>query len=436
MSRTTPRRPSRLIGIERLECRAVPTATPFAMAFDMGTATSPIADGFVRIDAGSRYTVETGFGWTDGGVSGLDRRKGLALDRDLVLTRDATFAVDLPNGSYRVEVLLGDAGKTTRDRMAVSINGVQLAEVTTRPQRNERLFFDVDATVGRLVIRLQDLGGRDRSVAVQAMSVAMRTGAAPPTPIVSALLRAGPLVHEIASPYQRTTTKIRVLLPDSYDPAKTYRTVYVLPVEPGNATAFGDGLTAVRRANLHNVYDTVFVAPSFSDMPWYADHVSNIRIRQESHFMKVVVPSVEHRYSLSRAADDRLLLGFSKSGYGAFSMLLRHPDFFGKALAWDSPVAMSNPRSGWDYPKILGSMANFSNYHIPSLVLQRAALLANDTPRLFLAGYSYDFTRRDHARLAEQMRSLGIPHGDSPEGYRRHTWHSGWIPSAVATLLT
>lgn len=151
--------------------------------------------------------------------------------------------------------------------------------------------------------------------------------------------------------------------------------------------------------------------------------------------MKVVIPYVESRYSLGATAAHRLLLGFSKSGYGAFSMLLRHPDFFGKAFAWDSPVAMSDPRSGWDYLKILGSTANFANYRIPTLLQQRAALLANGNARLFLSGYSYDFTRRDHARLGEQMRALQIPHGYTLGTYRRHVWNSGWVPDAVATLL-
>lgn len=422
--------------VEQLEPRAVPSAAPLVLAFDMGTASSPVADGFVRIDAGSRYSTDTGIGWTSGVVSSLDRRKGLALDRDLVLTSDATFAVDLPNGAYRVEVLLGDAGKTTRDHMAVAINGVERAVVTTRPQRSERLVYDVDVAEQRIAIHLQDRGGRDRSVAVQAVSIAARTGAAsPPAPIVSALLRAGPLVHEIASPYQRTTTRIRVLLPDSYDPAKTYRTVYVLPVDPGNATQFGDGLRVVESANLHNVHDTVFVAPSFSDMPWYADHVSNVRIRQESHFMQVVVPYVESRYSLGTTPAERLLLGFSKSGYGAFSMLLRHPGFFGKAAAWDSPLAMSDPRTGWDYPKILGSVAHFANYRVTSLLPARADLLAAGPPRLILSGYSYRSFREQHATVVAQMRALGIPHIEVAGAQRAHVWSIGWVRPLVTQLL-
>jgi hypothetical protein len=36
-----------------------------------------------------------------------------------------------------------------------------------------------------------------------------------------------------------------------------------------------------------------------------------------------------------------LLTGASKSGWGAFSLILRHPDFFGYAAPWDTPFMMS-----------------------------------------------------------------------------------------------
>lgn len=246
----------------------------------------------------------------------------------------------------------------------------------------------------------------------------------------------GPISHTVTSPYQRTQTRIRVLLPSNYDPALTYRTVYVLPVEAGNGTQFGDGLQVVQRANLHNIHQTIFVAPSFSDMPWYADHVSNTKVRQESHLVRVVVPFIEQRYSASRLGADRLLLGFSKSGYGAFSLLLRNPDTFGRAFAWDSPVGMSDPATGWDYLKILGSRSNFQNYRITNLLTRQAPLLSRQPPRLLLGGYSYGFTRSDHAKVSGLMTSLGIPHVYEPGRYRAHTWTSGWVPGAVAQLMS
>lgn len=252
----------------------------------------------------------------------------------------------------------------------------------------------------------------------------------------AASVRGGLFTFTVASPFQRTATRLRVLLPDTYDPARSYRTVYVLPVEPGSAAAYGDGLTTVRQANLHNLHDTVFVAPSFSDMPWYADHAKNIRLRQESHLIRTVIPFVEARYAVERTAAGRLLLGFSKSGYGAVSMLLRRPDLFGRALAWDSPLAMVNPASGYGYLGILGTRANFAaNYQITTLLQRQAAQLVGGPPRIFLGGWGYQFTRQDHATVSRLMTQLQIPHVYDVGRQRAHVWNSGWMPGAVGQLL-
>ena len=52
----------------------------------------------------------------------------------------------------------------------------------------------------------------------------------------------GVLVHEVRSPYQAKTTQIRVLLPSKVEKGKTYPVVYVLPVEAGTESRYGDGL--------------------------------------------------------------------------------------------------------------------------------------------------------------------------------------------------
>ena len=59
----------------------------------------------------------------------------------------------------------------------------------------------------------------------------------------------------------------------------------------------------------------------------------------------------------------RLLLGFSKSGWGAFSLLLRHPDVFGRAAAWDAPLMMNKP-GPYGSGDIFGTPENFARYQI------------------------------------------------------------------------
>ena len=53
-------------------------------------------------------------------------------------------------------------------------------------------------------------------------------------------------------------------------------------------------------------------------------------------------------------------IGFSKSGWGAFSLLLRHPEVFGRAAAWDAPLMLEQPNR-YGMGAVFGSQENFLN---------------------------------------------------------------------------
>ncbi len=72
----------------------------------------------------------------------------------------------------------------------------------------------------------------------------------------------------MTSPYQPGTTQIRVLAPERLEKDRNYPVVYVLPVEAGAASRYGDGLKEVNKLGLHNALGAVFVARSFSQLPW------------------------------------------------------------------------------------------------------------------------------------------------------------------------
>jgi hypothetical protein len=242
----------------------------------------------------------------------------------------------------------------------------------------------------------------------------------------------GVLVHSVRSPYQTGTTKIRVLVPDRLDSKERCRTLYVLPVEAGDEHRYGDGLEEVRKLGLHNKHRLVCVAPTFSHLPWYADHESDRSIRQETYFLRVVLPAIEQSYPVRPEPGGRLLLGFSKSGWGAFTLLLRHPDVFGRAAAWDAPLTENRPAK-YGMGPIFGSQENFQKYEVTRLLAQRAEVLRDKPSRLVLTGYG---SFRDQSEKAHrQMVDLKIPHlyRDGPP--RKHDWHSGWVGEAVGLLM-
>jgi S-formylglutathione hydrolase FrmB len=243
--------------------------------------------------------------------------------------------------------------------------------------------------------------------------------------------RDGFVGHEVRSPYQAKATRIRVLLPDRPTNGARYPVVYVLPVEAGDESRYGDGLLEVRKQDLHNKLGAAFVAPTFSHLPWYADHPTNPEIRQETYLLKVVVPFVDKTYPVRAEAGGRLLLGFSKSGWGAFALLLRHPDVFGRAAAWDAPLMMDRP-GRYGSGEIFGTPARFNEYRVTKL-LEAGGEPFRREKRLILLGYGNFRTEHEQAHALMDRLKVAHEYRDGPP--RKHDWHSGWVAEAANLLL-
>lgn len=242
---------------------------------------------------------------------------------------------------------------------------------------------------------------------------------------------AGERTHRIQSDLQSGETLVRTVTPSEVDGKRPLQTLYVLPVEAGVESRWGDAWAEVRDLDLANRHGLVVVLPTFSALPWYADHPTNPKLRQEKYFVEVVVPLVERNYPVVRDPEGRLLVGFSKSGWGAWSLLLRHLDLFGRAAAWDAPLMQPTP-DRFGMGPIFGSIDNFERYRISRLLRKHASEL-RDSKRLVLTGYAGSF-RDHHIKTHALLEELGIPHvyRDGPK--RDHRWGSGWLDEAVALL--
>jgi len=242
----------------------------------------------------------------------------------------------------------------------------------------------------------------------------------------------GLATYTVTSEYLAGPNEVAVLLPEKREAGKQYPVLYILPVNAGTRGPWGSGMLEAKRQDVHNKYGLICVAPTLDSLPWYADHPTNLKIRQESYLLRVVLPLVEQRHPALKEPRGRLLVGFSKSGWGAFSLLLRHPDVFGRAAAWDAPLMEQAPtKYGMD--AIFGTQENFDEYRIDWLLREKAAVLKKGPPRLILLGYGNfkDQTERAHAL----MSSLAVPHVFASNVPRRHDWHSGWFAEAVRLLM-
>src|SRR2546423_1897446 len=156
------------------------------------------------------------------------------------------------------------------------------------------------------------------------------------------------------------STTLRVLPPTS--PAgMSHRFIYVLPViqDVDVNNFYGDGLEVLRALNVHNDYNAHIIAPSFKSEPWYANHEFNADRQYESFMVRDLVPWVQANLSVT-GQEEHWLIGFSKSGFGAVTLLFRNTTVFNAAAAWDFPADQSNT-AAWDMLGNYGTDTNFQN---------------------------------------------------------------------------
>lgn len=157
---------------------AMPAPVASPRNFDFGTATSPVAPGYVQVTEATAYT-PGGYGWTTpSNATSVDRIfPSDPLKRDFVTsaTASGTFQVDLPNGVYAVTVTMGD-NLQAHDRMVVMANGaIILPDVNTRAGFYAINLANVRVTSGSLTLQFLDAGGLSPTWVVNAVSIAPGT---------------------------------------------------------------------------------------------------------------------------------------------------------------------------------------------------------------------------------------------------------------------
>jgi hypothetical protein len=240
-------------------------------------------------------------------------------------------------------------------------------------------------------------------------------------------MKSGLEIWVITSDYQEMPCKLFVLLPDKLDRTKQYKVLYVLPALAGGGGDPVDGMLEARKLDLANKFNILCVGPGFSRMPWYADSDSNPHFRYDSYLPDVVVPFIDKTYPTIAKPEGRLLIGFSKSGLGSVSLLVRHPDVFGRAGAWDAPLTQTNR------PEFYCSDAYFkTNYSIPTLLKEKAELFVGKPARFAMAGRGFGGIAPVH-QLMEQLK---IPHYCDEGLVGNHAWNSGWLAPLVEVLMS
>jgi hypothetical protein len=143
---------------------------------------------------------------------------------------------------------------------------------------------------------------------------------------------------------------LQVLLPDNVNTTVGARLplLFALPVEAnipqGNdepkqdAGHYGNGLLEIQKADFHNRAQHIVATMEFHDTPWFADN-TNGTVMQESYILHTIIPILQLHFNASK---DVKLIGFSKSGWGALTLLARNPFVFTMAAVWDAPLMLAD----------------------------------------------------------------------------------------------
>jgi len=246
---------------------------------------------------------------------------------------------------------------------------------------------------------------------------------------------------ELSSEYLKAPVRVEIVLPASYNPSVRHAVVYVLAAESG--VSGNQGLVEIRRLRLATRHGVICVGVNFDSMPWYGDHASDPGIRHESHLLHRVIPEVDRRYATRADRDGRWLLGFSKSGWGAFSLLLRHSEIFGFAASWDAPLLFAARDFGvYQTAPHFGTAENFARY-LPSELARRPAAALLDRPRFVLAGGDLfggepdgRFAATPHLETMHRIfEAAAVPHCYVPALNFPHRWNSGWLEPTLRYLV-
>jgi hypothetical protein len=226
---------------------------------------------------------------------------------------------------------------------------------------------------------------------------------------------------------------LRVLRPKNPAVGVPHRFLYVLPVEPGLGTTYGDGMQVMEGLDAQDQYNLTIIEPSFGIDPWYADNPNDPNLQYDTFMSQELVPWVQKNLATT-GTEQNWLIGFSKSGYGAQDLILRHPDLFTLAASWDFPADMGSYNQLGSSPAAnYGTDANFqANYRLSSSFLDahKTPFLTNN--RIWIG--SYQLFPTDVADYDTLLTSEGIQHTTEPPTNMPHDWGGGWVPLALAAL--
>ena len=142
-------------GVTPVQVQAAPapdSSEHLFFAFDFGPPSSAVEPGFAGVSSTTVYNATRGWGW-QAGSQVIDKQTGTnplaRLTGSFAQTHDATFIVDLPNGTYDVIVDMGDDA-AAHEGVTYSIEGVRRGAISTLAGQHTGVTHRVEVIDGQM----------------------------------------------------------------------------------------------------------------------------------------------------------------------------------------------------------------------------------------------------------------------------------------------
>ena len=198
----------------------------------------------------------------------------------------------------------------------------------------------------------------------------------------------GAQVYDITNAVGSEPVAVRVLTPQHPSTDYQHSFLYALPVGPGvDQSTFGSGLDELANLDVEDQYNATIIEPIFPMDSWYADNPNDPTINYETFVADILPQWVDSNFSTT-GTEQNLLVGFSKSGYGALDLELKHPSVFSAVAAFDFPGDMTSYNDyGGSSANDYGTQANFQdNYQMTTS---------------FINAHDASFTTQDRILISE-----------------------------------
>ncbi|MBL8821227.1 MAG: PKD domain-containing protein [Planctomycetia bacterium] len=138
--------------------------------FQFGLSDAPTVEGYQKVSKTSTFSTDVGFGWLTKDLWNVKNGSGDSFATQGLGTSNGTFAVNLPNGEYRVTIRLGHPTQAL-SKMGVYLQGSKVLEANTAAGQSTPRTFSVKVHDGKLMLKLANLSSTTKNVVIQSLDI-------------------------------------------------------------------------------------------------------------------------------------------------------------------------------------------------------------------------------------------------------------------------